>query len=216
MNCHDVEQFFDAFLDGELDGSLRLEFDAHRLRCRDCQQKLAMLETCAHILSSDSTPTPTLSDDFTDSVMAGIAEQAPPEPVARRVLHRIWPATALLPAAVLLLLAFIGPRFGSTPGNTTSEARSTTVTDLARIEGAMSSRVDLYQLIMGEAERIWAANHEIATEARSLPQYVMQMLPNDAEQSVLPSPFELLNILAPTPLAPEKRDAASAIDEYSL
>ena len=210
MNCHDVEQFFDAFLDGELDGSLRLEFDAHRLRCRECQQKLAMLETCTHILANDETATPSLDTDFTDGVMAAIADQEAPQPMTRRVLHKIWPATALLPAAVLLLLAFVGPRFGFQADPTEAH---TTVSDLRAIEEAMEDRVDLYQLIMGEAERIWAANHDLATDAKALPQYVMTLLPDNDQQSLMPSPFELLNMLAPSP--PENRDAATA-DEFSL
>ena len=48
MNCSEAEQLFDAFLDGQLTGSLRLELDAHRLRCRRCQQTLAMMEACEH------------------------------------------------------------------------------------------------------------------------------------------------------------------------
>ncbi len=215
MNCHDVEQFFDAFLDGELEGSLRLEFDAHRLRCRDCQQKLALLETCTHILSGSEPQTPELSGDFTDSVMAALEQQARSEPVTARILHRIWPAVALLPAAVLLLLAFVGPRFGS--GTTQPDnASATTVTDLQTIRNAMGSRVDLYQLIMGEAERIWSAKHDLTSEARALPSYVINLLPAQSDQGFMPSPFELLNVLAPGTAPAENRDAPAAIDEYSL
>ena len=54
MNCSEAERLFDPYLDGELSGSLRLEFDAHRLRCTLCQRKLAMMEACEHILGGDS------------------------------------------------------------------------------------------------------------------------------------------------------------------
>ena len=69
MNCSEAEQLFDAYLDGQLTGSLRLELDAHRLRCRRCQQTLAMMEACEHVLTADRRA-PELSVDFTERVMA--------------------------------------------------------------------------------------------------------------------------------------------------
>ena len=89
MNCAEAEQFFDAYLDGELSGSLRLEFDAHRLRCPLCQQKLAMMEACEHIIARD-TRTPACSDDFTYRVMNEIRERRVLRLHARR--RRVGPS----------------------------------------------------------------------------------------------------------------------------
>lgn len=72
MNCSEAERLFDAYLDGELNGSLRFEFDAHRLNCPMCQRKLAMMEACEHILVGDQRG-PALSADFTDRVMAQVS-----------------------------------------------------------------------------------------------------------------------------------------------
>lgn len=72
MNCSEAERLFDAYLDRELNGSLRFEFDAHRLHCPICQRKLAMMEACEHILVGDSRG-PALSDDFTARVMGDIS-----------------------------------------------------------------------------------------------------------------------------------------------
>ena len=78
MNCWDAEQLFDAYLDGQLSGTLRLELDAHRLRCPRCRQALAMMDACAHVISTDESRT-RVSEDFTDRVMATIAtRQAAP------------------------------------------------------------------------------------------------------------------------------------------
>ena len=74
MNCSDAERLFDAFLDRQLSGTLRLELDAHRLRCRQCQQTLAMLESCGEVIASDRRG-PVLSDDFAERVMADVSEQ---------------------------------------------------------------------------------------------------------------------------------------------
>jgi hypothetical protein len=105
MNCPEAEQFFDAYLDGELAGSLRLEFDAHRLRCSACQQKLAMMEACEHILARDSR-TPTLSDDFTNRVMSEIEQR---RLVARRTRNRriTIAATVALQAAAVVIFAVV-------------------------------------------------------------------------------------------------------------
>ena len=105
MNCAESEQFFDAYLDRELSGSLRLEFDAHRLRCPVCQQKLAMMEVCEHILARDDR-IPALSDDFTDGVMNQVNQR---RLVSQRSRRRriVIGATVALQAAAVLVFAVI-------------------------------------------------------------------------------------------------------------
>lgn len=78
MNCWDSEQLFDAYLDGQLSGTLRVELDAHRLRCARCRKALAMMDACAHVISTDEANA-SVSEGFTDRVMAAIAaRQAAP------------------------------------------------------------------------------------------------------------------------------------------
>ena len=105
MNCSEAGQFFDAYLDGELTGSLRLEFDAHRLRCTACQQKLAMMEACEHILAGDARA-PKLSVNFTNNVMNDIRQKgfrAGRKPRRRVVLV----AAGLMQAAAVIVFAFL-------------------------------------------------------------------------------------------------------------
>jgi hypothetical protein len=103
MKCSDVEQLFDAYLERSLSGSLRLEFEAHRLRCRRCQQALAMLESAVHVIAHDRREPP-LSPDFTERVMDEIRDR---QPIWRRL--RLNPATVsmvlLAQAAVLAVAA---------------------------------------------------------------------------------------------------------------
>ena len=111
MNCSEAEQLFDAHLDGQLTGSLRLELDAHRLRCRRCQQTLAMMEACEHVLAANRR-VPALAEDFTERVMSGVVQR-------RRIPGRLRStrvAVAVgfaLQAAAVLILAII---FQSKPG----------------------------------------------------------------------------------------------------
>jgi hypothetical protein len=76
MNCRDCEQLFDAYLDGELGGAMRLEFDAHRLRCPQCERSLAMMQSIGSAIAANDVG-PALSADFADRVMAQIAARQP-------------------------------------------------------------------------------------------------------------------------------------------
>ncbi len=102
MNCSEFEQLLEGYLDRELSGTLRLEFDTHRLRCRLCQQKLALMESCATVLERDRD-TPALSDGFSDRVLAAIA-LARPEPRVRRLSPML---RVPLQAAAAVLFAVI-------------------------------------------------------------------------------------------------------------
>lgn len=113
MNCWDAEQLFDAYLDGQLSATLRLELDAHRLRCSRCRQALAMMDACVHVMAHDDPPA--LSDDFTSRVMAAIGErQAAPvllkpaqgwfTPARRRIAF-----AAMAQAAAVVLFVSLWP-----------------------------------------------------------------------------------------------------------
>lgn len=111
MNCREAQQLIDAHLDGQLSGSLRLEFEAHRLRCARCQQTLAMMEACLHVVASDRCAPP-LSDDFTSRVMSAVGRR---RAVRRRPLLL---AGGMLSAAAAVLLLAVGLRLvgPSAPG----------------------------------------------------------------------------------------------------
>jgi hypothetical protein len=109
MNCADCEQLFDAYLDGHLAGSLRLEFDAHRLRCRHCQQTLAMLEALGNVIASDPQ-IPELQTDFTDRVM----QRVRPHRGLRPSLRVVVAAGAVLQAAAVLGFAILLNRHPAT------------------------------------------------------------------------------------------------------
>lgn len=207
MNCSEAEQLFDAFLDRELTGSLRLEFDAHRLRCRDCQQKLAMLEACEHILSRDGR-TPNLSDDFTERLMGEIgAKGLRPR---RAIPMQVWlSAAALLPAAALLLFAVSWPTGSSDVMMPAEPApRVAGIVDEAELRAAMKDPIDLHEFIFEEAGRLRALTRNITDDALSLPSFALHFLPDYISDAVLLNPFE--GILDITPSAPEDDDDGGA------
>lgn len=124
MNCSDWESLLDAYLEGQLSGSLRLEFDAHRLRCLRCQQSLAMMEAITHVVATDERA-PALSNDFTDRVMEQILANRPVTIRPRWSRVAGW-AVALQAAAVLALVLFPGLReifLPSTPPRTLVDVR---------------------------------------------------------------------------------------------
>lgn len=103
MQCQQARQLFDAYLDGELSPSLATELGAHRLRCADCRQALALLEVSGHILRSDRDAVrPT--EDFTDRLLACVDTVPPWRAKAVRYITIGGP----LAAAAVIALAFLG------------------------------------------------------------------------------------------------------------
>ncbi|HRX85487.1 MAG TPA: zf-HC2 domain-containing protein [Phycisphaerae bacterium] len=103
MDCSQAKSLFNAFLDGELNGSLAAEFATHKLQCASCRRELALLEVMGHVLSTD-TVVPELNADFTDRLMACALEPARPQRLwRRRVLYIGGPLAAA--ACVLLALS---------------------------------------------------------------------------------------------------------------
>ncbi|MFQ5413300.1 MAG: anti-sigma factor family protein [Phycisphaerae bacterium] len=104
MHCEAARQLFDAYLDGELSGSLAAELGAHRLQCAACRRELALLEVSGHIIASDRESS-SISDGFTDRLMACMGS----EPVSwvRRIRLGLYVAAPLAAAAVVVM-AFLG------------------------------------------------------------------------------------------------------------
>lgn len=75
MRCEEFQKLLDAHLDGELAGTLRLEFDAHRVNCPECEHAVTLLEVVSSVISVPQRPA-ALSPDFTDNVMAQITAPA--------------------------------------------------------------------------------------------------------------------------------------------
>lgn len=109
MNCTQACNLFDAYLDGELTGSLAAEFGAHHLACADCRRELALLEVTGHVIASD-TDMPLLSSEFTERLL----QCAVAQPAGHRTRTRwlIW-SIAPVAAAAACLAIFFWP--GDTP-----------------------------------------------------------------------------------------------------
>jgi len=103
MQCEQARQLFDAYLDGELSPSLATELGAHRLRCPDCRQALALLEVSGHILRSDRDAV-RATEEFTDRLLACVDTVPPWRARAMRIITLGGP----LAAAAVIALAFLG------------------------------------------------------------------------------------------------------------
>ncbi|MBW7905174.1 MAG: zf-HC2 domain-containing protein [Phycisphaerae bacterium] len=160
MNCGDVERLLDAHLDGQLSGSLRLEFEAHRVRCRRCQQTLAMLEACTHVIATDHRQ-PALSDDFTDRLMSRIADGSPRLRVRRLA---IGAAVALQAAAAVLFVSLMWP-WQAPPGRPELPAEPT----FAHGTGLRDQRalVEAQEVLRSEILGVMSAKMEAGRPIRS-------------------------------------------------
>ncbi len=179
MNCSECEQLFDAYLDGHLAGSLRLEFDAHRLHCRRCQQGLAILETVGQLIAADPQ-TPELPPDFTDRVMQQVRRPR----AARLRMPRVAVITAvMLQAAAVLAFVVLWNAQVRSP-----TARPTPVVAQADYPGDELGREAIYRLIVeGVEDRIWdlhASGAKFGADLLALARYLDIPVPEEiARQS---------------------------------
>lgn len=207
MNCVDAERLFDAYLDGELGGSLRFEFDAHRLRCPLCQQKLAMVEACEHIISRDRKQ-PALTDDFTDRVMQQLGAVHASRQLARR---RRWVAiggTGVSAAAVIALFAFWMRSPAEPPSGLPVAAPGSERLDEAY---ASRDRYEMFKYISDGIDEIRAAHANLASDVRVLPRLALGAnLPEGLDAAPVNPWNELLRAVLPG-----AGDAAEAPAEVS-
>jgi hypothetical protein len=99
VNCQQFEIFLDQYLDGDLDGTLKLEFEAHLVKCKACGHLYAMMDAAGQIIADDDPNVPVLSAGFTDRVMAGIGQQK-----QKTIRIRRWLAGSTAAAAVAMIV----------------------------------------------------------------------------------------------------------------
>jgi hypothetical protein len=200
MNCSEAAQFFDAYLDGELNGSLRLEFDAHRLRCTACQQKLAMMEACEHILASE-TRGPKFSPNFTNNVMNEIRLNG--FKTGRKPRRRmIYIAAGVMQAAAVIVFAFLWVHYRSAPAPVLPPGSDRGFT--TKVGRAIDNKdpIELTKLMTARKAQIQSALTNVSNDARA----VAGLLPSifnlgDAAQA---APSSLLEYFLPSSAADDE------------
>lgn len=169
MNCSEAGQFFDAYLDGELTGSLRLEFDAHRLRCTACQQKLAMMEACEHILAGD-TRGPKFSPNFTNNVMNEIRHRGLTRPLRPR-RRMVYVAAGIMQAAAVIVFAFLWVNYWRSPAPVQPPG-SNSGFDIAVGQAIENKdRVEITKLMTARLEQLRNAQSNLSDDVRALAGY---------------------------------------------
>ncbi|MFO0840409.1 MAG: zf-HC2 domain-containing protein [Phycisphaerae bacterium] len=205
MNCSEAERLFDAYLDGELSGALRLELDAHRLRCRRCQQTLAMLEACEHVLSA-KTRAPALAADFTERVMARVAIAQPRKTISLR--RWIWAGSSVMSAAATIVLAMLWTGAPSrTPADPLGDALDRAFRD--------RDKIALMDIIYDKRDQLLAARGNLASDLGSLARYVGASFsyPDDVSRVMSRNPITgVIEMM----VAPTTEKPVAAPDSHSL
>jgi len=106
MRCDQARQLFDAYLDGELSPALETELGAHRVRCPECRQALALLEVTGHVIESDREPVK-IRAGFADRLLACMAPVKPHWSRSHRLRSGLY-VTGPLAAAAVIALTFLG------------------------------------------------------------------------------------------------------------
>lgn len=209
MNCLDAEGLFDAYLDGELSGTLRLEFDTHRLHCPVCQQKLSLLETTEYVISSDLRG-PSLSDDFTDKLMASI-QQRKMEPHPLRLRRPLVAAAVVLQAAAVVAFVALLPKWWNRPQP--APAPTINLADLRpkinELHGA-GDKEGLIALIQGAVEQGGNARAGLARDVSTVRDWAWSLeLPGFGNGISLSSLLQSIFGITPAESTPERpADAA--------
>lgn len=200
MNCQEFEQLIDAHLDGELAGTIRLEFDAHRVHCTRCEHAVTLLEAVATVAST-RPPAPALSDDFTARVMARVAA---PAPTLRTVKYRgtriALVAGGLFQAAAVLLITFVLREPAGIPVETSPE----------KIDLASVTPNALQKYIYDLSARELAAQGDFGAQFLELKRAAMNI---NLTGDVLVDPIGILQAVLPVnPAEPEPTGA----NQYSF
>lgn len=210
MNCSDCEQLFDAYLDGNLKGSLRLEFDAHRLRCQRCQQTLAMLEAVGDIIANDAQ-VPDLSDDFTQRVMQEIAPARPR--IVLRFPHRLRTVTLIASqAAAILLLVWVWPHLPARQAVTPSPQPQLAANDYRADPEFQMMRAFFVEQVQDRLTDVEAVGTRISNDMQGLASYLNITVPDtyarESYQLVEGNPLNL--IFGPPVQSDDKADSEAA------
>jgi len=141
MNCHQAQQLFDAYLDGELTGPLLDELGAHRVRCDDCRRALDLLTVAGQVVATDAVA-PGLTDDFSTRVLAAALRRPRRQPWRRLA----WVAVPLA-AAACLAMVFWG-------GSPDAAVNRSTAAGTTQVAGVRENVEDLNELRGNVAEAL--------------------------------------------------------------
>jgi len=190
----------DAYLDGELGGTLKLEFEAHVVECKTCGHMLGMMDAVGQIVAAPGPDEPRLSADFTDRVMADWAGQ-------KRNL-RWWYRMTRDAAAASVVLA-LGSAMIMWNRTEESPVESGRLTQIATHSGVASSAnsQNLNTYLAGTFEKVESGLWELNEFRSTAVDQVRQGLFNLAG----PAPIPVNNPVRAKP-APKARPSAGPTD----
>jgi hypothetical protein len=207
MNCDEFQKLLDAHLDGELAGTLRLEFDAHRVNCAECEHSVTLLEAVSTVVAAPPRP-PALPADFTDRVMAEIAVPARErgEAVrAHRGLRIALVAGALVQAAAVYMFAVMPADPSRIPVSTPPES-----IDVAKVTEPQLLKY-VWELYASRAEQ---AGTLAGDDLQQVKQFAMNLNVGD---NLGLGPVGILQALVPAPVEPaDAAPASRASNQFSF
>ncbi len=139
MNCQDIQNRFNSYVDGQLSGSERNQVEAHLKECRLCKAALAEIDSLAAVLlQADNPPAPS---NLTDKIMAAAQDRFVQEP------STFWNPVAWLRLASVPMQAaaagvlVVGLSLGFTLGKSIAESPEPQAT-----AGSQADPLEIYQL----------------------------------------------------------------------
>ena len=119
MNCKSVQAYLSAYLDGELNGTERLDIRQHLHECSECQAEEQQLKVLKQMLRGLPTYTP--SEDFEERLVKNVVQVQEQKRTSRFSLGLDWRFVAGF-AATAALATFAMLQVTGRPGPDTANA----------------------------------------------------------------------------------------------
>ena len=218
-----AEQFFDAYLDGELSGSLQGSSSTPTAcAAPSASKKLAMMEACAHLLSGDNDA-PAVPDDFTDRLMHKL-EGPRVIRVQQRKQRILGAAGVFATAAAVVAVAFFWPVDpASNPVEPTLDPANriagVTVTN-PKLDDVFreKDKPELYRYIWERVDQMVAAGNRIKQDVGAVRDYALNWtIPDTGVEQDPVNPLRgILDAIAPANEGDKKIPAPESPDQHVL
>lgn len=129
IDCDNFKKYLSDYLDGEIPGKLRKSIEDHLNNCQECSELSQGIKTARDLVKG--LPKVTASVDFESKLRQRIMEEGSEDSIPLFNFFSSRTAVACASIAMVLVLVFVGMKFGFNSGSSEQPAFSPTVSESA-------------------------------------------------------------------------------------
>ncbi len=148
MKCREFEQLLDTYIDGGLEGSVKLEFETHMVSCGSCGHLYAITDAVGEIISKPAPGEPRISLHFADNLVREMESRKRGKLYFRRLIAGLAAAACV----GLVLTGIVVSEMGQSraPNHPTVASRDT---HLVAVETPEAEVVQTPEVVEAKAEK---------------------------------------------------------------